>query len=106
LSNVLAEAASGTAGAGQRNFAAFKVLPIDPARARRASSSTSEMYSETSDEMHGAGTCKEAVDLIVERIQNACNDIGGGQGEFITEEDVVRYVYLPFLPWLCADYRL
>ncbi|KAF8197552.1 SacI homology domain-containing protein [Pholiota molesta] len=93
LSNVLAEAASsGTAGAGQRNFAAFKVLPIDPARARRASSSTSEMYSETSDEMHGAGTCKEAVDLIVERIQNACNDVGGGQGEFVTEEEVVSLV--------------
>ncbi|KAF9477543.1 hypothetical protein BDN70DRAFT_810519 [Pholiota conissans] len=91
LSNILAEASFGTAGAPgqQRNFAAFKVLPIDPARARRASSTTSQMYSETSDEMHGAATCKEAVDLIVERIYNACNDVGGGQGDFVTQEDVV-----------------
>ena len=45
-----------------------------------------------SDEMAGAATCREAVDLVVERIQSACDDVGGGQGAFITEEDVVRYV--------------
>ena len=42
--------------------------------------------------MAGAATCREAVDLVVERIQSACDDVGGGQGAFITEEDVVRYV--------------
>ena len=45
-----------------------------------------------SDEMAGAATCREAVDLVVERIQSACDDVGGGQGAFITEEDVVRCV--------------
>ncbi|KJA26998.1 hypothetical protein HYPSUDRAFT_131584 [Hypholoma sublateritium FD-334 SS-4] len=89
LSNFLSESSFNTAGAGQQNFAAFKVLPIDPARGRRMSSATSALYSDTSDEMHGAESCKEAVDLVVERIQNACEDVGGGQGEFVVNEDVV-----------------
>lgn len=42
--------------------------------------------------MTGAATCREAVDLVVARIQSACDDVGGGQGAFITEEDVVRCV--------------
>ncbi|KAF6763774.1 SacI homology domain-containing protein [Ephemerocybe angulata] len=37
----------------ETSFAAFKVLPVDPARIRRASSSMS-------DEMQGATTCREA----------------------------------------------
>jgi hypothetical protein len=45
-----------------------------------------------SDEITGAATCREAVDLVVERIQRACDDVGGGQGTFVTEEDVVRCV--------------
>jgi hypothetical protein len=64
---------------------------VDPARARRTSSVLSDA-SAMSDEMAGAATCREAVDLVVERIQSACDDVGGGQGAFITEEDVVRYV--------------
>lgn len=93
LSNFLSESSFSTAGAGQQNFAAFKVLPIDPARGRRMSSATSALYSDTSDEMHGAESCKEAVDLVVERIQNACEDVGGGQGDFVANEDIVRSVY-------------
>ena len=101
LSNILQNNASfGTAGGitngtggVQRNFAAFKVLPIDPARVRRMSSysSNASELATVSEEMQGASTCKEAVDLIVEKIQKACEDIGGGQGDFITSEDVVRY---------------
>lgn len=81
-----------TAGSGQRNFAAFKVLPVDPNRGRRQGSSMSDGYADLSDEMQGASTCKEAVDLIVERIYNACHDVGGAQGDFISEEDIVRSV--------------
>ena len=57
------------------------------------SSTTSALYSDTSDEMHGAESCKEAVDLVVERIQNACEDVGGGQGDFVVNEDVVGSVH-------------
>ncbi|KAF8969687.1 SacI homology domain-containing protein [Flammula alnicola] len=89
LSNILAGASFSTAGSGQSNFAAFKVLPVDPARTRRMSSTTSEMYSELSDEMHGAATCKEAVDRIVDQIQHACDDVGSGHGNFVADEDVV-----------------
>ncbi|KIM48704.1 hypothetical protein M413DRAFT_21047 [Hebeloma cylindrosporum] len=89
LSNILTGTSFSTAGHNQRSFAAFKVLPVDPARARRTSSVVSEAYSAVSDEMTGAATCREAVDLVVERIQKACDDVGGGQGAFIKEEDVV-----------------
>jgi len=40
--------------------------------------------------MHGASTCQEATSLIVDRIYRACEDTGGGQGDFVTEDDVVR----------------
>jgi len=95
LSNVLA---SSSFNLGTQNFAAFKVLPIDPARTRRETSAISDQYVEISDEMQGASSCREAVDLIVDRIYHACEDMGGGQGRFVTEEDVVRLVYV----FLCA----
>jgi hypothetical protein len=85
LSNVLASSQS---------FAAFKVLPIDPTRPRRE---TSDQYVELSDEMQRASSCREAVDLIVDKIQGACEDMGGGQGRFVTEEDVVRFVSFFFV---------
>jgi len=39
--------------------------------------------------MAGASNCREVVDRIVESIQRACAESGGGQGNFITNEDVV-----------------
>lgn len=98
LSNILTGNVSfNTAGAsGTVNFGAFKVLPIDPGRVKRHSSYESEASDGgggMSDEMRGAATCREAVDLIVERIERACGDIGGAQGkDFIVSEDVVRCV--------------
>ncbi|KAH9484391.1 Phosphatidylinositide phosphatase SAC2 [Psilocybe cubensis] len=95
LSNILTGNVSfSTAGAsGTVNFGAFKVLPIDPGRVRRHSSYGSEASDGgggMSDEMRGAATCREAVDLIVERIERACGDVGGAQGKnFIVLEDVV-----------------
>lgn len=77
---------------GTQNFAAFKVLPIDPTRTRKEMSAVSDQYVELSDEMQRASSCREAVDLIVNRIQDACEDMGGGgHGKFVTEEDVVRF---------------
>ena len=89
LSNVLA---SSSFSSGTQNFAAFKVLPIDPTRPRREMSAANDQYVELSDEMQRASSCREAVNLIVEKIQGACEDMGGGRGIFVTEEDVVRYV--------------
>ncbi|KAF8809037.1 hypothetical protein BYT27DRAFT_7095382, partial [Phlegmacium glaucopus] len=86
ISNVLA---SSSLGFGTQTFVAFKVLPIDAARTRRETSAIGDQYVEISDEMQGASSCREAADLIVDRIYRACEDIGGGQGRFVTEEDVV-----------------
>lgn len=69
-------------------FAAFKVLPIDPARSRRENGS----FFEPADELTGVSNCKEAVDVMVEAVHRACLDAKGGQGEFVTEGDVVRCV--------------
>jgi len=44
----------------------------------------------SSDEMQSASTCREAADLVLDRIYKACEDIGGGQGQFVAPEDVVR----------------
>jgi hypothetical protein len=53
----------------------------------------SEVYMATSDETQSAATCREAVDLIVDRIQRACQDAGGAEGErFVVQEDVVGWV--------------
>ena len=90
LSNVLAS--SSFSSTGTQNFAAFKVLPIDPTRTRREMSGVSDQYVELSDEMQRASSCREAVGLIVDKIQDACEDMGGGHGKFVTEEDVVRCV--------------
>ncbi|KAF9014086.1 SacI homology domain-containing protein [Cyathus striatus] len=89
LSNILAKTAATTIVDGPTTFCAFKVLPIDPARIRRLSSTSSGMYADVSDELSSAASCKEAADLIVDSIQRACQDIGGGQGEFVVNEDVV-----------------
>lgn len=72
---------------GDQTFAAFKVLPIDPARIRRSSSTGDGMYAEASDEMSVAATCKEAVDLIVESIEQGCREEGGSVE--VDEVDVV-----------------
>ena len=79
LSNVLADSST-----GKQSFAAFKVLPIEPRR-------------ETSEEYVGASSCREAVDAIVDKIYRACEDVGGGHGRFVTEEEVVRLVFFLFI---------
>ncbi|KAJ6525593.1 SacI homology domain-containing protein [Mycena capillaripes] len=80
----------------ETSFAAFKVLPIDPARTRRASSfGGTAAYVDSAEELSGAGSCREAVDLMVDSIRRACEDMGndGRVGEgvsgLVVEEDVV-----------------
>lgn len=93
LSNLFNRASFTGAGTGQVNYAAFKVLPVDSARLNRESSATSEFYVATSDEMQSASTCREAADLIVDKIYQACEDVGGGQNDFLVREDIVRQVF-------------
>ncbi|KIL00905.1 hypothetical protein PAXRUDRAFT_128798 [Paxillus rubicundulus Ve08.2h10] len=76
------------AQSGDTSFAAFKVLPVNPAHVRRGSTTG---YAEPADDLAGATTCKEAVDLIADSIKRACHDIGGASDvNFIFgEEDIV-----------------
>ncbi len=87
---MLSSASFITASSGEMNYAAFKVLPVDSARIRRESSAMSEFYVAISDEMQSASTCREAADLVVDRINRACEDVGGVQGHFLVQEDIVR----------------
>jgi len=69
-----------------RSFAAFKALPVDPARNMRGPNASSGRYSETSEEVADALNCREVVDRIVDAISRVC------EREFSVNEDVVRYV--------------
>ena len=86
LSKLLSRVAE-PAQASDKVFAAFKTLPIDPARSRQPTGSIIE----PADELSGARNCKEAVDLMVDSIVKACQDVGAGhQPNFIVEEPIVR----------------
>ncbi|KII89160.1 hypothetical protein PLICRDRAFT_40794 [Plicaturopsis crispa FD-325 SS-3] len=89
LGTAPAPPASETPGS-ETTWAAFKALPLDPAR---------EQDRGHTDELTGASSCKEAVDIIVDTIRRACEDAGGGRvskvgglkvrDEFVKEGDVV-----------------
>jgi len=73
-------------------FAAFKVLPIDPAHLQESSASSGGYDDARQSDLYStASTCKEMVDLVVQAIKNACEAIGAGHGAvgFVTETDVV-----------------
>jgi len=74
-----------TDGATNVCFAAFKVLPVDPARVRSGSGTE---YAEPADDLAGATTCKQVVDLMVDVIRRACEDTGNSL--VIMDRDVVR----------------
>ena len=64
------------------------MLPIDPARTRGNDGSTF-VESAASDEF--LGTCREAVDRMVDSIVRACIDAsGGGSTPVVRQEDIVR----------------
>ncbi|GJE90764.1 SacI homology domain-containing protein [Phanerochaete sordida] len=84
LSTILSKAAAPVLSA-DTSFAAFKALPIDPARSRRENGS----FFEPADELTGVANCKEAVDVMVDTVARACAEAGSAKGELITQEDVV-----------------
>ena len=88
LSRALSTNSSNDEQTQGESFVAFKALPVDPARARRATGS----FEESADPLSFADSCKEAVDQITDEIHKACLDIGVGGKGFIVEEDIVRYV--------------
>lgn len=70
------------------SFTAFKVLPVGSTHVPNES-----RYTEGADDLASATSCKEAVDLIVDAIKRACEDIGSAEGDgFISEGDIVRWV--------------
>lgn len=86
MSQVLSKVAE-PAQAGDKTFAAFKALPIDPTRSGREA----ESVVEPADDLSAARNCREAVDLVVESIIRACQDVGGGrQPDFVVEAPIVR----------------
>jgi hypothetical protein len=87
LSSVL-DNATGSA-LGDMTFAAFKVLPIDPTRIRRGSKLESD-YMEPANDLSSAASCEEAVNVVVQSIQLACQEAGNVNPEFIKEGSVVR----------------
>lgn len=89
LSRILSSAAAPSL-TNDVTFAAFKALPIDPARGRRENGS----FYEPADELTGANNCKQAVDLMVDAIARACEDAGGARGDdFVKDADIVRFVF-------------
>ncbi|KAJ7271919.1 SacI homology domain-containing protein [Mycena haematopus] len=82
-------------GAETTSFAAFKVLPIDPARRRASSFGGTQAYVDSAEELNGAGSCREVVDLMVDSIRRACEEMGNdgrreeGVAGLVAEEDVV-----------------
>ncbi|KAI0797649.1 SacI homology domain-containing protein [Abortiporus biennis] len=84
LSLILSKAAA-PVGNTETSFAAFKALPVDPARSHRDNGS----FVEPADELTGATNCKQAVDIMVDAIHRACIDVGNVQVNFVTEKDVV-----------------
>jgi hypothetical protein len=68
---------------------------------RRASSGGGSMYADPADELSGASSCQEAVNLIVDSIWRACEDVGVNDGGFVTNEDVVRWVAILIPSLLC-----
>lgn len=86
-SSVLSRVLSDTAarGSDEASYAAFKALPVDPAKMRRTTGS----FEETANELSWATTCKEAVDSIADAIYRAVTDAGGDTVDFVKEEDIV-----------------
>jgi phosphatidylinositol 4-phosphatase len=87
LSKILSNAVT-IASSSETTFAAFKVLPIDPAR--RQETDGGYTIAGRTDELAAASTCRELVDLMTYAIKHACDDVGSTHGEFVTEADVVR----------------
>ena len=88
LSSILSSTSIAMALGESTSFAAFKALPIDPARSRRTTGS----FEESADDLSFAKTCKEAVDVMVSSVQQACTGVGISRNGLVIEDDIVRHV--------------
>lgn len=72
-------------GPNEHLFAAFKALPVEVEREKRADGQDEFVAA------HPGLTCKQTVDQIVETIRKACVPIGSADvPDFVIEADVVR----------------
>jgi phosphatidylinositol 4-phosphatase len=74
---------------GELSFAAFKALPIDPARSRQGSSGSFADYA-AGDDLSDATNATEAVEIIVAALASACADMGNVTENLLVDQDVVR----------------
>lgn len=84
LSGILSKVSENAAGTTNVCFAAFKALPVDPARVRSGSSTG---YAEPADDLAGATSCKQVVDMMADSIKRACEDVGNSP--VVVNRDVV-----------------
>lgn len=85
-SRIISEVSENATGASDTCFAAFKVLPVEPARVRSGSRTR---YAEPADDLAEATTCDQVVDLMVNAIRGACED--KGSPPVVMDRDVVRW---------------
>ncbi|OAX41993.1 hypothetical protein K503DRAFT_421235 [Rhizopogon vinicolor AM-OR11-026] len=84
LSRIMHKVSENATGASDTCFAAFKVLPVEPARIRSGSSAR---YAEPADDLAGATACNQVVDLMVDIIKRTCED--AGNSPVVMDRDVV-----------------
>ena len=68
---------------------------------RRPDGSTFIVESAAPDELAGASTCREAVDLMVDTIVCACAEVKAGKDDgvpSVQEGDIVRFVFSYLFP--------
>lgn len=85
LSRIMSKVSEDATGASDTCFAAFKVLPVEPARIRSGSSTR---YAEPADDLAGATACNQVVDMMIGVIKRACED--AGNSPVVVNGDVVR----------------
>ena len=85
LSRIMSKVSEDATGASDTCFAAFKVLPVEPARIRSGSSTR---YAEPADDLAGATACNQVVDMMIDVIKRACEDTGNSP--VVINRDVVR----------------
>lgn len=86
MSRILSDVKSPPLGL-ETSFAAFKALPVDPARLR---SDNLEPTEPAVNELVDAKTCQEKVNIAVNIITSACNVARGfPELEFVVDEDIV-----------------
>ncbi|KIJ26452.1 hypothetical protein M422DRAFT_272497 [Sphaerobolus stellatus SS14] len=69
--------------------AAFKALPVEKEKNRGGRDRQTDESRPDDDAMADARNCQEAVDVMVEMIRKACEDVGSAGEGFVMEQDIV-----------------